>query len=249
MNTPAGLLPSLVGVLVLTAVATVVLAGFRVPRWWTAALAVVRGVVQLALLSLILSGIISDARWIALALAVMFLVAVSVATGRGGWSMRSAVVVLVAMGAGVGVAFAGVFGTGALALTPRYALAVGAIVIGSAMGVAALTGRLFAASRADHWDEVEGWLALGASPRRASLDLARRTARDAMIPGIDQTRTTGLVVLPGAFVGAIFGGLSPFEAAQFQIVVLAAILAASAVASVLVVVGHGSDTRKPVPPA
>lgn len=42
----------------------------------------------------------------------------------------------------------------------------------------------------------------------------------------DQTKTTGLVTLPGAFVGAIFGGVSPLEAGRFQIVVLAAIMAA-----------------------
>jgi putative ABC transport system permease protein len=36
-------------------------------------------------------------------------------------------------------------------------------------------------------------------------------------------------------VGAIFGGISPLEAGRFQIVVLAAIMAAGAVTAVLVV--------------
>jgi putative ABC transport system permease protein len=245
VSLPDGSASALLGVLCLTVLASVVLAVFGVPRWWTAPVAIARGVVQLALLSLILTGIIADPRWVAVALAVMFLVAVSVATGRGGWSVRTGVVVLVAMSVGVAAALAIVFGTGALQLTPRYALAVGAIVIGGAMSVAALSGRLFVTARRDHWDEVEGWLALGAPPRRASLDLARRAVRDALIPGIDQTKTTGLVVLPGAFVGAIFGGLSPFDAARFQIIVLAALLAASALTAVLVVLGSGADAVKP----
>jgi hypothetical protein len=36
------------------------------------------------------------------------------------------------------------------------------------------------------------------------------------------------VTLPGAFVGAVFAGASPLQAAEFQMVVLAAILAAGA---------------------
>ncbi|MCU1580761.1 MAG: hypothetical protein JWO01_149, partial [Microbacteriaceae bacterium] len=56
----------------------------------------------------------------------------------------------------------------------------------------------------------------------------------ALIPPTDQTKTTGLVTLPGAFVGAIFGGVSPIEAGRFQIVVLAAIMSAGAITAVIV---------------
>ena len=45
--------------------------------------------------------------------------------------------------------------------------------------------------------------------------------REALIPNLDQTKSTGLVTLPGAFVGALFGGAPALEAAQFQLVVLA----------------------------
>lgn len=47
------------------------------------------------------------------------------------------------------------------------------------------------------------------------------------------TRTTGLVTLPGAFVGSLAGGASPLDAARFQLAVLAGLLAAQAVAAVL----------------
>jgi hypothetical protein len=61
--------------------------------------------------------------------------------------------------------------------------------------------------------EVEAWLSLGATPRQAGLDVARHAAGEALVPAIDQTRTTGLVSLPGAFVGALLGGASRFQAA------------------------------------
>jgi putative ABC transport system permease protein len=100
------------------------------------------------------------------------------------------------------------------------------------MTVAIVTDRVFRTSVHDRWDEVEGWLALGATPRQSTLELARESIRTALLPSVDQTRTTGIVVLPGAFVGAIFAGASPLEAGRFQLVVLACILTAGILTAV-----------------
>lgn len=138
-----------------------------------------------------------------------------------------------AMASGILVSAVVVFGSGAIALSPRYALALGGIVIGNAMSIATIAGRRFRELVDDRWDEVEGWLALGATPGRATADLVRRAVSAALVPTVDQTRTTGLVTLPGAFVGAVFGGVSPLEAGRFQIVVLAAIMATGSITAVL----------------
>ena len=71
--------------------------------------------------------------------------------------------------------------------------------------------------------EVEAWLSLGATPTQAHEEIGREAVRESLLPNLDQTRSTGLVTLPGAFVGALFGGASPAQAAQFQLVVLAGI--------------------------
>ncbi|MFE6733748.1 ABC transporter permease [Microbacterium sp. NPDC057650] len=249
MEPSQNLIPTLIGVAIMVAVATAALMIFRVRAPWAPAAAIARGVIQLAIISLILGGIITNPLWIALALLVMLGVAVSVATHRIGWGARSALVMATSIAAGIAVAATAVFGSGALDPTPRYALAIGAIVIGNTMNIATLTGRIFAVSVADHWDEVEGWLALGATARQSTIHLARRAVREALIPSIDQTKTTGLVVLPGAFVGAIFGGLSPLEAGRFQIIVLAAIMAAGAVTAVLVATWQGAVTARIAAPA
>ncbi|MBS1698163.1 MAG: ABC transporter permease [Actinobacteria bacterium] len=240
------LLPTVIGVLVLAAIATVALVAFRVPGRWTPSLAILRGALQLAVISAILTGIVSQPAWIGVALLVMFGIATGVATRRTGGGARTLLIMTTSIGAGAVVSIGTVFATGALAPTPRYLLAIGAILIGNSMSIATLAGRRFTASVADRWDEVEGWLALGATPRRSTLDLARRAVREALIPSIDQTKTTGLVVLPGAFVGAIFGGLSPLEAGRFQIVVLAAIMAAGAITAVLIATWLGPVRTKPV---
>ncbi len=226
---------TLVGVGVLLAIATTVLHLAGVPHRRATAVAVLRGAVQLAAISLLLTEVISRPGWVAAALAVMFIVAATTSTRRQTWSWRRFAVVAGSMGVGVAVTLLTVFGTGALEFTSRYVLALGGIVIGGAMAVATLAGRRLAQVTHDQWEQIEGWLALGATPRQASVGIARFSIWEALIPATDQTKTTGLVTLPGAFVGAIFGGVSPLEAGRFQIIVLAGIVATGAITATVMV--------------
>lgn len=231
-----------IALLLLAAIATAGLTGFRVAQPRSALLALARAIVQLGLLSLVLTGILTDPLWVGLGLGVMFTAAVATAARRS----RSALLPLAAaMLLGPLVVMAIVFLTGAIEFSPRYVLAIGGIVIGNTMTIAILTQRVFRTSVLDHWDEVEGWLALGATPRRSTLDLGRRAIHTALLPSIDQTRTTGIVVLPGAFVGAIFAGASPLEAGRFQVVVLGCILAAGVITAVILTRLGGTVAVRP----
>jgi len=227
--------PTLLGVAILVALTIAVLWGARAPHRFAPALAILRGAAQLAVISFVLSGVITSPVWVGAALLVMFSVATVTAARRVRWSWSHLGLVSGAMGVGIIATLLVVFATGAIAFTPRYALAIGGIVIGNAMSIATLAGRRLAESVNDRWDEVEGWLALGATRRQSTIELARNAIYSALIPATDQTKTTGLVTLPGAFVGAIFGGVSPLEAGRFQIVVLAAIMAAGSVTAVILV--------------
>lgn len=60
-----------------------------------------------------------------------------------------------------------------------------------------------------------------------------------------QTRTTGIVTLPGAFVGVAFAGSPPLEAAGFQLLVPAGILAAGAICVAALGWLLGAPTRLP----
>lgn len=228
----AALIPTFVALAILVALTVTVLWGSRTPSFLDPAVAILRGAAQLAAISLILGGIITDPGWVAVALVVMFGVAVTTAARRLGWSWHRFGVLAATMALGILVTLAVVFGTGAIEFSPRYVLAVGGIVIGNCMTIAVLAGRRFYEAVREQWDEVEGWLALGATAGRATLTQARRSVHSALIPSTDQTKTTGLVTLPGAFVGAIFGGASPLEAGRFQVVVLASIMAAGSITAV-----------------
>src|SRR3712207_9056160 len=68
--------------------------------------------------------------------------------------------------------------------------------------------------------EVEAALALGLVQRDAVHEVLRPAASTALVPPLDQTRTVGLVTLPGAFVGVLLGGGSPMEAGAAQLLVV-----------------------------
>jgi putative ABC transport system permease protein len=80
---------------------------------------------------------------------------------------------------------------------------------------------------------VETALALGATPRQATLQQVKRSLVIALSPVIDNAKTVGLIALPGAMTGLIMGGASPLQAIQLQIVVMNMLMGASTLSSIL----------------
>jgi len=118
------------------------------------------------------------------------------------------------------------------------------------MTATTLAGRRLLDEADSGWDVVEGWIALGATPRQAVAEVGRTAAARALVPALDQTRTVGLVTLPGAFVGLLLGGASPLQAARVQLLVLVGLLAAETVAAVLTTQGLGRRlSTRPLHPA
>jgi len=107
------------------------------------------------------------------------------------------------------------------------------ILLGNAMTATTLAGRRGLDALSERRGEVEAGLALGLMRRDARLLVVQPAAQLALLPGLDQTRTVGLVTLPGAFVGTLLGGATPLQAAALQLIVLAGILTSQSVATVL----------------
>jgi putative ABC transport system permease protein len=236
-----------IAVVALAAVTFVLVAVLRLEHPWLQPWAIFRAALQLGILSLILDGVISSPGWVALFLLVMVGAATWVVIRRLRLTAKQAVVIAATIVVSAAVPVATIFATGAVEFSPRYVLAVGGILIGNTMTVSTLMGRSLGSLLVSNRDEIEGWLAIGATPRRASLRVVRSAASTSLIPSTDQTRTTGIVTLPGAFVGAVFGGASPIEAAQFQVLVLAGILAAGALTVTSVSWYFGAPTRLALP--
>ena len=64
-------------------------------------------------------------------------------------------------------------------------------------------------------------------------EVVHRSLPEALIPGLDQVRTAGVVTLPGAFIGVLLGGGSPAQAAAAQVLVLLGIMASQTVTAVV----------------
>jgi len=113
---------------------------------------------------------------------------------------------------------------GAFAATPRATIPTAGILIGGAMLATTLTGRRLVEDLTAGADEIEARLSLGDRARDALVPLTRRAIAGAMVPLVDQTRSAGLVTLPGTFVGLVLGGASPETAARVQLTVLLTLL-------------------------
>lgn len=123
-----------------------------------------------------------------------------------------------------------VLASGAVPLRGAAVIPIVGILVGGAMTATSLAGRRLADELTHRRGEVEAALALGLIPRDAVLLVARQAATTALVPPLDQTRTVGLVTLPGAFVGVLLGGGSPLEAGAAQLLVLIGLLAAEMLA-------------------
>lgn len=208
--------------------------------------AALRAMAQLAAIALVLQGVF-QAPWTAVfVVAMMTTVAAMTSGARISHLHRGRFAAAVGVSCAALTAIALVFALGMMDIQVRYVIAVSGIVIGNAMTGVTLAGRNFARSARSRCGEVETWLALGAPPQRSFLDISRESVRESMVPSIDQTKSTGLVTLPGAFVGALMGGATPIEAARFQLVVLVAIMFAVAFGSLLTTrILSGSPTLPP----
>jgi putative ABC transport system permease protein len=238
--------PVVIAVAVLAALSLAIVWALRLEKPYLQPIAILRAVLQLAILTLILNGVISDGLWVAVFLLVMIGAATWVVVRRLDVRWLDAPKIALVIAISTTLPAVVVFSTGAVAFSPRYVLAVGGILVGNAMTACTLMGRSLGASFVSQRDEIEGWLALGATPRKSSLRGVRISASTALIPATDQTRTTGIVTLPGAFVGAIFAGASPIVAAEFQMLVLASILVVGAVCVALLSWLYGAPRVIPI---
>lgn len=210
--------------------------------------AVLRAVLQLGIVAAALRGVFAAPLFAIAVVAVMFAVATWTSSRRLAGTPGAPRAVVLSCATGSGVAIAVLVGLPALDRDVRTLVAVSGIILGGTMTAATLTGRHLREQLVRRHEEVEAWLSLGATPRQAVADVARRAAREALVPNLDQTRTTGLVTLPGAFVGALLGGVSPLGAARFQVAVLVGLLCAQTITAVLVAHQLGAPEVIPVEP-
>jgi putative ABC transport system permease protein len=236
-----------VGLCALLAVGLLVLTAGRIPLRGAVLTAGVRAAVQLAVVAAALRGAFAYPPVAVAIVAVMFAVATVTAARRLRALPGATRAVVLACGAGAVPVVAAIVGAPILDRDVRDLVAVAGIVIGGTMTAATLSGRRLADGLHRRRDEVEAWLAIGATSRQAVRDIARSAVVEALVPALDQTRTVGLVTLPGAFIGALLGGADATAAARFQLTVLVGLLCAEAITAVGLTTLLGAPAQLPAP--
>lgn len=111
---------------------------------------------------------------------------------------------------------------------PQYFIPLLGMILGNSLTGVALGLDRCLSGLADRQGEVEGLLAVGATPWEAARPIAADAVRSGMVPILNSMSAVGLVTIPGMMTGQILGGTPPGEAARYQLLILFLIAAAVA---------------------
>lgn len=199
-----------------------------------AAIALLRGIVQIVAVGSILALLLKAPRWSSVFLLTGMVLAAGSISAKRAKNIPGAVKIStysIAVGAGLVtaiMAWAGVIDTAITSLIP-----VGSMIIANAMNTNGLALNRFRSEVLAHTGEIETALALGAAPQTTVRRYAESSIHSSLIPAIDNLRSLGIVWIPGLMTGMLLSGAKPLYAAIYQFVVIAMILASSGLTSLL----------------
>lgn len=197
--------------------------------------AALRATAQLAAVSVVIAVVLRSGWLTAGFVMLMFVAAALTSASRVTGSWRAGGWVALPIAAGLTPVLTLLLGSRLVPPSGIAVVPIAGILIGNAMTATSLAGRRALDELRTRYGEYEAALALGLTGRSAALEVCRPSASWALVPALDQTRTVGLVTLPGAFVGVLLGGASPLEAGAAQLLVLIGVLAVQSVAVLITV--------------
>ncbi|KAI7996600.1 Protein ALUMINUM SENSITIVE 3 [Camellia lanceoleosa] len=202
---------------------------------WEMVYSIFRAFVQLSVIGFVLQFIFTqkNVTWIILAYLFMVAVAGYTAGQRAKHVPKGKYVAGVSILAGTAVTMLLLVVLNVFPFTPRYIIPVAGMMVGNSMTVTGVTMKRLRDDIKVQMNLVETALALGATPRQATIQQVKRALVIALSPVLDNAKTVGLISLPGAMTGLIMGGASPLEAIQLQIVVMNMLVGASTVCSIM----------------
>lgn len=115
-------------------------------------------------------------------------------------------------------------------LIPILGMLLGNTISGVSLGLTTVLEELSAGR-----ERVEALLAVGATRMEATRGVVQRSLHVALIPMINQMSVVGIVSIPGMMTGEILAGVSPVQAARYQIAILFLIGSTTALSSVITV--------------
>lgn len=138
---------------------------------------------------------------------------------------------LISISTGTAIALFILIISGALDWTPSQVVPITGMIASNAMTTIGVVYRTLTTQFKDKRQETLEKLSLGANEKQASQTIVRESIQTGMTPSIQNTKTVGLVSLPGMMSGLIFAGVDPLEAIRYQVVVMFMIISVAAISS------------------
>lgn len=207
-------------------------------RLWVASL---RMVVQLLLVGYVLEWVfqLQNPVWVLLVALAMTVMAGTSAVNRtrrrfSSIYWNSFVSILAAAFTVTGLAVAGIIQVQPW-YNPQYLIPLLGMILGNALTGTSLALDRFMEDLVSYRRQTEALLALGATRWEAAHPTMTEALRTGMIPTINSMMVMGIVSLPGMMTGQILAGASPTDAVRYQIVIIFAIAAGTALSTIIVV--------------
>ena len=108
---------------------------------------------------------------------------------------------------------------------------IGSMLIANAMITTSLALERLRSEIESNIGYIETALALGASTKDAASIYLQTAVKASLIPRIDTMRSLGIVWIPGLMTGMLLAGSDPVQAALYQFVIVALILASGMISS------------------
>ena len=234
---------SLILVGVAVAVSVYLRLGFERSIVWAS----VRAAVQLTLVGVLLSFVLTSGfdRLLAVVWVIAMVAIAAVVVSRRAKSRRVMPAAGLAIGGSTLVSLIVVFGFGVLAMEPIQLIVIAGITIGNALPATVVAADQVTKKMTDERTQVEGLLSVGFGARQAARYIVRESTRIALLPQIERTKIVGLVALPGAMTGLLIAGVDPIDAVIIQLVVMYLVLGTVAVSATVVAVVTASQSFTP----
>lgn len=120
---------------------------------------------------------------------------------------------------------------------PQYMIPLAAMVVGNAMNAGAIAGERLVSAVNSSQLEIETHLSLGATPKQAIAQYRKDAIKAGLIPTLNTMTIAGIVTLPGTMTGLLLSGVSPLDAASYQILIAFLLAIATLIATLLLTEG------------
>lgn len=196
-------------------------------------IAIIRMVIQLVIVGFILQTIFQvDNHLITIVMILIIIINASYNAGQRGKGLKNAfinsfIAIFVTNTVTLGILVL----TGSLQFTPSQLIPITGMIVGGSMNSIGVSYSTLFQTFEDQSQSVQEKIALGATPYQAARTILRSTIHRGLQPTIDNTKTIGLVTLPGMMSGLMFAGIDPTKAILYQIMVMFMMLAGTSIST------------------